>query len=273
MQCVFLFTYKKNLDEIHMLDGTRSRGECPLAFHEFVQGFVDFVLKAEAAAHFLGVELGAGEVVHDFPIAVAGPDVLKSLLADVADVELLVFLVEKHSAGGHESRAGNLEEEGGSVASLVAASAGGLDFAPLHGALVGFRGKRLGLAQESVKAGVSAVIHTQVAILVVAAMFDHEVVHSQLPTEAGERENLVGVFRHEHHLKADGACELVATLYSDHVGDVLDDAVEPFLFHTHDLGVAFFLAGGDVDPEVGEMWEELLGFAFCEHEAVRAAGH
>ena len=261
------------LDKVHMLDRTRRRSECPLAFNEFVQGFIDLVLQTEASAHFLGVELGAGEVVHDLPIAVAGPDVLEALLADVANVEFFIFLVEKHSAGGHETGAGNLKQEWRAVASLVATGARGFDFAPLNGALVGIGGERLGLAQESVKAGIAAVIDAQVPVLIVAAMLDHEVVHAQFPSEAGERENLVGILRHEHHLKADRASELIAALHSNHVGDVLNDAVEPFLFHAHDLGVAFFLAGGDVDPEVGEMWEELLGFAFCEHEAVRAAGH
>ena len=168
-----------------MLDRTHRRSECPLAFNKFVQGFIDLVLQTEASAHFLGVELGAGEVVHDLPIAVAGPDVLEALLADVANVEFFIFLVEKHSAGGHEAGAGNLKQEWRAVASLVATGARGFDFAPLDGALVGISGERLGLAQESVKAGVAAVVDAQVPVFVVAAMLDDEVVHAQFPSKAG----------------------------------------------------------------------------------------
>ena len=103
--------------------------------------------------------------------------------------------------------------------------------------------ERLGLAKEPIQAGVAAVVDAQVPVFVVAAMFDHEVVHAQFPSEAGERENLVSILRHEHHLKTNRASELIAALHGDHVGYVLDNAVKPLLFHTHNLGVAFFFSG------------------------------
>src|ERR1041385_2498283 len=94
-----------------------------VAFDQIVEGLVDLVLEAQAAAHLLRIELRAGEIVHDFPVTFALPDFLEALLADVANVELLVFLVEKHAARGDEAGARNLQQERRAVTTLVRACA------------------------------------------------------------------------------------------------------------------------------------------------------
>ena len=62
-------------------------------------------------------------------------------------MEFFVFFVEEHAAGGDESGAGDLQEEGGPVAALVAAGSGGFDFAPLDRALVGVGREGLGISR------------------------------------------------------------------------------------------------------------------------------
>ena len=67
------------------------------------------MLKAEATTHLLGIELGAGKIVHNFPRAIAGPNIFETFFADIANVELFILLVKKHAAWGHKTGAGNLQ--------------------------------------------------------------------------------------------------------------------------------------------------------------------
>ena len=56
---------------IDVLDGACGWREVGRALDDLIKRLVDFVLEAEAAAHFLRVEFRAREVVHDLPVAVA----------------------------------------------------------------------------------------------------------------------------------------------------------------------------------------------------------
>src|SRR5688572_4507980 len=62
-----------------------------------VERLVHLVLQAQGPAHGLGVEAGRGQQVHHLPVAIARPDLLPGLLADVADVEFFVALVDRKS--------------------------------------------------------------------------------------------------------------------------------------------------------------------------------
>ena len=116
-------------------------------------------------------------------------------------------------------------------------------------------------------------VETMVAILVVGAMLDDEIVRPQLFAEPRERQHLILELRHQHHLQADGDRQVVLLLDLHHVADVLADAVEPMLLDPHDLGVTLALPGRDVDTQIGEMGQHLLQLVTGQHEAIGAHRH
>ena len=107
-----------------------------ISFDEIVKGLIDLVLEAQAAAHLLRVEFGAGQIVHHLPVTFALPNLLEALLTDIADVEFLVFFVKQHATGCNQSGPRDLNQKGCTVTALIGARALRLNFAPLDRALI-----------------------------------------------------------------------------------------------------------------------------------------
>ena len=72
--------------------------------HVVIEYRIAIMLEAIRAAAFARIKLITGEIPHYLPVSIACPDIPKSLVADVADMELFVSFVEEETAGRNQAR-------------------------------------------------------------------------------------------------------------------------------------------------------------------------
>ena len=106
-------------------------------------------------------------------------------------------------------------------------------------------------------------------------MLNDAIVHADVPAEFGEGNDLVAVLRHQHHLETDGHAQPQPLLLGDHVPGVFHHLIEvPAVgWHAHDFGVPFRRPGGDIEPQVSQVGQHLIGPVRCQNPAVSSDRH